>query len=131
MVDGERRDVVLGHPVLAQLPHQGPGVVARHLEDGEAPDVGQQGVPHGAGEVVQLGQALGGEDEGGPELAELRQHAFVVHAGHRLHLVHDDQRAPALVQRQPSLLPYHGVHEVQEGSAHQGGHVAAHGPLGR
>ena len=35
------------------------------------------------------------------------------------------------MQRQPSLLPYHGVHEVQEGSAHQGGHVAAHGPLGR
>ena len=49
----------LGHPVLAQLPHQRPGVAPGDLEDGEAADVGQQGVPHGAGEVVQLGEALG------------------------------------------------------------------------
>ena len=51
-------------------------------------------------------------------------------AGHRLHLVHDDQRAPALLQRQAPLLPDHGVHEVEQGRAHQGGHVPAHGPLG-
>ena len=120
----------LGHPVLSQLPDQRPGVVSRHLEDGEAAHVGEDGVPHGAGEVVQLGEALGGEDEGGPKLAELRQHAFVVHAGHRLHLVHDDQRAPALLQRQAPLLPDHGVHEVEKGRAHQGGHVPAHGALG-
>ena len=131
VVDGERSDVVLCHPLLAQLPHQRPGVVARHLEDGEAAHVGEQGVPHGEGEVIQLCEALGGEDEAGPELAQLGQHAFVVHAGHRLHLVHHYQRAAPLLKRQASLLPYHGVHEVEQRRAHQGGHVAAHRPLGR
>ena len=63
VVDGQGDDVVLGDAVLAQLPHQRPGVVARHLEDGETAHVGKQGVPHGAGEVVELGEALGGEDE--------------------------------------------------------------------
>ena len=121
----------LGHAVLARLPHQRPGVVARHLEDCEAPDVGEQGVPHGAGEVVQLGEALGGEDEAGPELAQLGQHALVVHAGHRLHLVHHHQRAAPLPEGHAALLPYHGVHEVEQRRAHQGGHVPAHRPLGR
>ena len=35
------------------------GVGPGHLEDGQAADVGEQGVAHGAGEVVQLGEALG------------------------------------------------------------------------
>ena len=34
------------------------------------------------------------------------------------------------MQRQPSLLPYHGVHEVEQRRAHQGGHVPAHRSLG-
>ena len=131
MVDGQRHDVVLGHPVLAQLPHQRPGVVARHLEDGQASHVGEQGVAHGAGEVVQLGQALGGEHEGRAELAELGQHALVVHAGHRLHLVDHHKGASPLPERHASLLPYHGVHQVEQGSSHQGGHVPAHRSLGR
>ena len=101
-------------PVLAQLPHQRPGVVARHLEDGEASDVGEDGVPHGAGEVVQLGEALGCQHEAGPELAQLGQHALVVHAGHRLHLVDHHEGAATLTKRQASLLPDHGVHEVEQ-----------------
>ena len=40
-------------------------------------------------------------------------------------------RAPLpLAQRQLALLPYHGVHEVEEGRSHQGSHVPAHRPLG-
>ncbi len=118
LVDRQGRDVVLGHPLLAQLPDELAGVVPRHLEDGEAAHVGQEGVPHGAGEVVQLGEALGRQDEGCPELPKLAQHRLVVHAGHRLHLVHHDQRAPPLLEGQVSLLPYHGVHQVEEGRAH-------------
>ena len=45
-------------------------------------------------------------------------------------LGHGQQRAPPLTKRQPSLLPYHGVHQVEKGRAHQGGHVPADGPLG-
>ena len=130
VVDGERGDVVLGHPLLAQLPHQGPGVVARHLEDGEAAHVGEKGVPHGAREVVQLGEALRCEDEARPELAQLGQHALVVHAGHGLHLVDDDQRAATLPEGRASLFPDDRIDQVQEGRAHQGGHVPAHRPLG-
>ena len=109
---------------------RGPGVVARHLEDGEAAHVGQQGVAHGAGEVVELGEALGGQDEAGPELAELREHRLVVHAGHRLHLVDDDQGAPAPAKRNASLLPDDGVDEVEDRRSHEGGHVPAHRSLG-
>ena len=88
----------LGHPLLAQLPHQLPCVAPGHLEDGQASDVGEQGVPHGAGEVVQLCQALGREHKRRPELAQLREHRLVVHSGHRLHLVHDDKRAAPLAE---------------------------------
>ena len=129
LVHGQGRDVVLGHPLLAQLPDKLPCVVARHLEDGQAAHVGQQGVPHGAGEVVQLGEALGRQDEAGPELPKLRQHGLVVHAGHGLHLVHH-QSAPPLAEGQAALLPYHGVHQVEEGRAHQGGHVPSRLALG-
>ena len=61
VVHRQRRDVVLGHPLLAQLPDQLPCVVPGHLEDGQASNVGEEGVPHGAGEVVELGEALGGQ----------------------------------------------------------------------
>ena len=131
LVDGQGHDILLAHPVLAQLPDHLPGVVARHLEDGEAAHVGQQGVAHGAREVVQLGEALGGQHEAGPELAKLGEHRLVVYAGHGLHLVHDDQGAAPPLGGQAALLPYHGVHQVEEGGAHQGGHVLARRALGR
>ena len=66
-----------------------------------------------AGEVVQLGEALGGQ------LAE-----------HRLPLVHDHQRAPPPLEGLAPLLADHGVHQVEEGCAHEGGYVAADGSLG-
>ena len=122
--------VVLGYVVLAQLPHQLPGVAAGHLEHGQAAHVGQDGVAHGAGQVLQLGQALGGEDETGAELAQLRQHGLVIDAGHGLHLVHHDQRSPSFRRRQAALLPDHRVHQVEQRRAHQGGHVPTHGALG-
>ena len=103
-------DVVLADPVLAQLPHQLPGVAARHLEDGQAAHVGQDGVAHGAGQVLQLGQALGGQDEGRAVLAQLAEHGLVIDAGRGLHLVDDHQRSPALMQGQALLLPDHRVH---------------------
>ena len=78
---------------------------------GQASDVCEQGIPHGGREVVELCEALGGKDERRSELAELAQHRLVVHAGHRLHLVDDDQRPSPLLRRQASLLAYDGVHE--------------------
>ncbi len=66
LVHRQRRDVVLGHALLAQLPHQLPCVAARHLEDGETADVGEDGVAHGAGQVVQLGEALSRQHEDAP-----------------------------------------------------------------
>ena len=47
-----------------------------------------------------------------------------------LHLVNYDQRSPALGEGQPALLPDHRVHQVEQGGAHQGSHVPAHGALG-
>ena len=107
-----------------------PGVAARHLEHRQAAHVGQDGVPHGAGEVLQLGQALGRQDETGAVLAQLAEHGLVIDAGHGLHLVDDHQRSPALWQGQALLLPDHRVHQVEQGGPHQGGHVPAHAPLG-
>ena len=65
-----------------------------------------------AGEVVQLGEALGGQL-----------------AGHRLPLVHDHQRAPPPLEGLAPLLADHGVHQVEEGCAHEGGYVAADGSM--
>ena len=119
VVDGEGDDVLLGDAVAAQLPDELAGVAARHLEDGEAAGVGEDGVLHGGGEVGQLGEALGGEHEGGAVLAQLGEHGLVVDAGHGLHLVHDDERPSPLLQGQALLLADDGVDEVEDGRAHE------------
>ena len=130
MVDGQGDDVLLRDAVPAQLPDELAGVAAGHLEDGETAHVGEEGVAHGGREVGQLGQALGGEHEGSPVLAELGEHRLVVHARQGLHLVHDDERPAALVQGQAFLLADDAVDEVQQRCAHQGGYVASGSPLG-
>ena len=40
------------------------------------------------------------------------------------------QRAPPPLEGLASLLADHGVHQVEEGCAHEGGYVAADGSLG-
>ena len=65
-----------------------------------------------------------------PNLPKLRQHRLVVHAGQGLHLVHRHQRPAPLLQGQVALLPYHRIDEVEQGGAHQGGHVPADASLG-
>ena len=100
VVDRQGDDVLFGDAVAPQLPDEVPCVGARHLEDGEAAHVGEEGGLHGGGEVGELGEGLGGQHEGGTVLAQLREHRLVVDARHGLHLVHDDERAPAVRQWQ-------------------------------
>ena len=95
MVHRQGGDVLLAYPLLAQLHYEGAGIRAGHLENGEAADVGEKGGLHGAGQVLQLGQALSSQDEGCPELPQLGEHGLVVHAGHGLHLVHHHKGATA------------------------------------
>ena len=119
-MDGQRGDVVLAHALPTELPHELPRVGAGDLEDAQATDVGEDGVAHGGREVVELGEALGGEDEACAELAELGEHGLVVDAGHGLHLVDDDEGAAALRGGKGALLPDDGVDEVEEGGARRG-----------
>ena len=51
--------VVLGHAFLAELPDEVPGIRRGNLEDGEAPDVGENRIPHRGGQVVELCKTLG------------------------------------------------------------------------
>ena len=130
MVHRKRHHVVLKYAVLAELPDELAGVVPGDLEDRQASDVCEQGIPHGGREVVELCEALCRQHEAGPELAELAQHRLVVYAGHRLHLVDDDQRAAPLLRREASLLAYHGIHQVEQRRADEGGHVPSDDSLG-
>ena len=50
-----------------------------------------------------------------PKLTQLGEHRLVVHAWHGLHLVHHHRSAPPPLHGQAALLPYHGVHQVEEG----------------
>ena len=129
MVRRQRHQVLLAQPFPVQFPDEIPGVGSRHLEHRQGPHVGQQGILHDGGQVGQLGQALGGQDEAGPELAQLAEHGLVVHPGQGLHLVHHLD-APPLAWRQIALLSDHGVHQVEPGRPHQGGHVPACRGLG-
>ena len=98
--------------------------VGRDLEDGEAADVGKDAVAENGRELVELGEALGGEDEAGPELPQLGQHRIVIHAGHGLHLVDDDEDAAAFLRWELSLLSNHGVDEVEHRRPDEGGDIA-------
>ena len=130
MVRRQRHKVLLVQTLPIQLAYQLPGVGRRHLEHRKAPHVGKERVLHGGGQLLQPRQALGGQDEAGPELAKLTQHRLVVHAGHGLHLVHHHQRPAPLVRGEPSLLPDHRVRQVQQRRPHQGRHVRPRRGLG-
>ena len=105
-------------------------VGGRHLEHRQAPHVGQERVLHGGGEVRQLGQALSGENEACPELAQLAEHGLVIDAGHGLHLVNHHQCDASLVRRQPPLLPDHRVHQVEQRRPHEGRDLRSRRGLG-
>ena len=123
-------DVLLRDPVAAQLPDQLSRVRAGDLEDAETADVGQQRVAHRGRELVQLGQALGGQHERGAVLAQLGERLLEVDPGDGLHLVDHDQRAAALRLGQPLLLANRRIDQVEQRGPDQSGDVAADRALG-
>ena len=60
-----------------------------------------------------------------PNLPRLGEHGLVVDAGHRLHLVDDDERPTPPIPRQAALLADDAVHEIEDGGPEQGGNVVA------
>ena len=131
LVDGQGRDVVLGHPLLAQLPHELPGVVDPETwKTARQPTLASRVSRMVRERSSSLARLWVARMKDAPNLPKLAEHGLVIHAGHRLHLVHHHQSAAPLLEGQASLLPYHGVHQVEEGRAHQGGHVPSRLALG-